>query len=135
MKLAWLAVLFANAALAASPVDILGTWNLRYAGPPGTGFKTLGSIAFDLNVKGDEVTGTAHLSSWPGDAPIAGGKIDGEHITFTATGTRSSTTGIPTCQFDVTVHGNEMVVFMSVIRNSFMTDGARLEFRGTKTSK
>ena len=135
MKMLWLPILLTAAAWAASSADISGTWELLYAGPPGTGMKTLGSIILDLKVDGAGVTGMAHLGNWPGDAPIADGKVEGDRIVFTATGTRTSTTGIPACQFELTRRGDEMVAVMSFLRNSFMPPGTRLEFKGRKTAK
>jgi hypothetical protein len=124
-----------SAAPAASEADFSGTWKLLYTGTEARGFKTLGSIILDLKVNGSAVTGVAHLASWPGDAPIADGKMEGQRITFTAAGTHSSTTGIPTCQFELTVHGAKMAAVMTVIRNSFLPPGASLEFTGQKTSE
>ena len=88
----------------------------------------------DLKVDGDVVTGTVHIGPWPGDAPIADGKVDGDRITFTATGSLSSTTGIPTCQFAADVHNGEMILTMTAIRNAGgpLRPGAVYEYRGGK---
>ena len=103
-KFSWMLILVAAAMLAAAPGHLTGTWKVLFAGPKERGPKTVGSIVFDLKVDGDNVTGLAHIGSWPGDAPIADGKIEGDRIIFTATGHLDSTTGIPTCKFVVTVH-------------------------------
>jgi hypothetical protein len=73
---------------------------------------------------------------WPGDAPIADGKVDGDRITFTATGRLTSTTGIPTCRFVVTVHGDEMVLTMSVVANPGgpIGSGVAYEYKGKRIS-
>ena len=98
MKYIWLAALFVGTALTAVPADFAETWKLRFTGPT--------------------VTGTARIGVWPGDAPITDGKVDGDHLTFTATGHLSSTTGIPTCQLDATLHGDEMILLLSAIKNA-----------------
>jgi hypothetical protein len=116
MKAPWLLIPLAAAILTAgSPAatDLSGSWKVVYTGPPRTGPKTVGSMIFDFKIDGNVVTGTAHIGSWPGDAPIADGKIEGDRITFTATGHLSSTTGIPTCKLDVTVRGEEMTAVLS----------------------
>jgi hypothetical protein len=105
MKLAH-AVLLLSTATSLFAADLSGSWKLHSTWPDGPGAKMLGDIVLDLKVDGDKVTGVAHLSSWPGDAPIANGKIDNGRITFTATGRLTSSTGIPTCRFEVTVNTN-----------------------------
>ena len=116
MKYICLAVLFAGTALTAAPADFAGTWKLRFTGPNAP--KTIGSIILDLKIEGNAVTGTARIGVWPGDAPITDGKVDGDHLTFTATGHLSSTTGIPTCQLDARLHGDEMILLLSAIKNA-----------------
>lgn len=98
--------------------DMSGSWKVVYAGPPRTGPKTVGSILLDLKVDHDVVSGTVKIGPWPGEAPIADAKLEGDHLTFTATGHLSSTTGIPTCQLDVTVRGGEMLVTLTTIKNA-----------------
>jgi hypothetical protein len=108
-----------TAALIASPVDASGSWKVLFSGPKEvSGPKTVGSILLDLKVDGDRVTGLVNIGAWPGEAPITDGKIEGDRMTFTATGHRTSTTGIPTCRFDVTVYGDEMSLTMTVIANA-----------------
>ena len=130
MKLAHV-VVFLSLATGLYAADLSGSWTLNSTWPDGPGAKTLGSIVLDLKVDGDRVTGVAHLSSWPGDAPIANGKIENGRITFTATGHLTSSTGIPTCRFEVTVDGEEMTAYMAAISNSFIGD-TRLAFKGRK---
>lgn len=116
MNFKWTLILLAALTLNAAPTDLSGTWKVVYSGPPRTGPKTIGSIILDLKVDGKVVTGTAHIGPWPGVALIADGKIDGDRLTFTATGTLDSTTGIPTCKFDVVVHDDKMIVTMRPLR-------------------
>ncbi len=136
MKLVWLTAALAATAFATPVSDVSGRWKVLYAGPPGTAPKTIGSMILDLKVSGDEVTGMVRIGVWPGDAPIADGKIDGDRITFTATGRLDSTSGIPTCRFEVTVHGDDMSVAMTVISNlgGPLSDRRIYEFKGQKIS-
>jgi len=124
----------ASMALATSPTDIRGTWKVWFAGPRERAPKTVGSMVFDLNMDGENVTGMAHIGSWPGDAPITDGKIDGDRITFTATGHLDSTTGIPTCQFVITVHRDVVFVTMKAIKNAGgPVGGGPYDYAGRKT--
>lgn len=98
--------------------DVTGVWKVVFAGPPGLAPKTVGSMILDLKVLGNIVSGKVVIGVWPGEAPIVDGKMEGDHVTFTATGHLGSTTGIPTCKFDVTVQGDEMHVTMTAIKNA-----------------
>jgi hypothetical protein len=133
MKLTWLAVLLVATAFAASAADIAGTWKLRSTWPEGPGLKTVGSIILDLKVDGDTVTGIAHIGSWPGDASIVEGKVDGDRITFEATGHLTSTSGIPTCYFEARRVGDEMLLTMTMTRNP--SASGVFKFKGKKQSE
>jgi hypothetical protein len=135
MKFLWMTILLAPAGVAASPAGLSGTWKLESTWPDGPGMKALGSIVLDLKVNADEVTGMAHMGSWPGDAPVADAKIDGDHITFTATGAHTSSSGIPTCWFDVTVHGNEVVIVLRLTFPNLDAAGTSYKFKGKRTSE
>jgi hypothetical protein len=130
MKAAVIALLFAvSLAHSASAADLSGTWKVVYAGPADRAPKTIGSIVLDLKVDKSLVTGTAHIGVWPGDAPISGGKVEGDRISFRATGHLSSTTGIPTCQFVATVNGDEMLLTMTAVANAGGPLGAGVDYR------
>lgn len=86
IKLQWILMLLACVLLTAAPANISGKWEVSYDGPPRTGPKTIGSMLLDLHVDGKVVTGMVQIGIWPGEAPIADGRIDGDRITFTATG-------------------------------------------------
>jgi len=118
MRSNWALILLAAFMLNATPSGSTGAWKVVFAGDPRTGPKTIGSIILDLKVEGTVVTGKVRIGSWPGEAPITDGRVENEHITFTATGNLSSTTGIPTCQFDVTTQNDEMRVTMTAIKNA-----------------
>ena len=133
MKGTSVVVLLAATAFVTSGADIAGTWKLRNPAP-GTGLKTVGSITLALNVDGETLTGTAHIGSWPGDAPIANGKVNGDHITFEATGHLTSSSGIPTCYFDATLMGDEMVLSMRM-RNPGGALGNPFRFQGKKQTE
>jgi hypothetical protein len=127
VKFIWLFVLLAAAAPAAPPFDVSGTWKLVYTGRSVAPREK--SITLDFKVNGNQVTGMAHIGSWPGDAPIADGKIDGDRITFTAEGSRPSSTGLPTCHFEATVHGDEMTVTLTYV------PGTSFEYTGKRASE
>jgi hypothetical protein len=115
--LLWLALLLAVTSTL-SAADVTGIWKVTYAGSPEYAPKSIGSMILDLKVTGNIVTGTATIGAWPGEAPISDGRIEGNHITFTATGNRESTTGIPTCKLDVTIQDDEMHVVLTAIKNA-----------------
>ncbi|MGB6941993.1 MAG: hypothetical protein WBE37_06340 [Bryobacteraceae bacterium] len=94
----------------------------------------MGAIFLDLKVDGAAISGLVTIGAWPGEAPIADGRLYGKHITFNATGTRDSTTGVPTCRFEATVNGDRMDLKMTVIRNPGGPLGAGMvyDFKGRK---
>jgi len=112
-KIRWFLLPLAIFILNATPINPTGAWKVVFVGDPRTGPKTVGSIILDLKVDGNVVTGKVRIGSWPGEAPIADGRFEDGHITFTGTGHLTSTTGIPTCKFDVTIHGDEMQLTMT----------------------
>jgi hypothetical protein len=114
--------------------DMSGSWKVVYTGPPRTGPKTVGSILLDLKIDHGVVSGTVRIGAWPGEAPVADAKLEADHLTFTATGHLSSTTGIPTCQLDVTVRGDEMFVTLITIKNGGgpLPLGKAYEYKGVR---
>jgi hypothetical protein len=112
--------------------DLSGKWKVSYAGPEGMAPKTVGAMILDLQFHDERVAGTIEVGGWPGEAPLADGKIYGNRIIFTATGSRSSTTGIPTCQFVGEVRDGEMVLKMTVIKNAGgpLAPGVVYEYKG-----
>src|ERR1035438_7482491 len=113
MKSILATTLLTATSLAAAPADFAGTWKVRYAGPPMTSPKTIGSMIFAITIDGDHVRGMAHIGSWPGVAPIADGKVEGDRISFTARGYLSSATGSPTCLLEGTTSGSDLVIHLS----------------------
>jgi hypothetical protein len=139
-RFACLLFLAALSALSAPTSDFAGHWRVTYAGPAGTAPKTVGSIVPDLTaeatgVGGTGVSGVVKIGPRPGAAPVAEAKLDGEHLVFLATGTLSSTTGVPACKVDATIHGDQMVLLLSVVKNAGGPLGADqvYEYRGTRT--
>jgi hypothetical protein len=132
MKLVWVTVLMASSVAATSPADFEGTWNLRSTWPHGPGLKSVGTVVLEIEVNRDVVTGTAHIGSWPGDAPIAEGHLRGDRISFDSRGHLESSTGIPTCHFEGTLKGDEMVVEMTMTRNPAAKD--TFVFKGKEAS-
>jgi hypothetical protein len=118
MKSKWMLILLAAVILNATVAGPTGAWKVVFSGDPRTGPKTVGSIILDLKVDGTVVTGKVRIGSWPGEAPITDGRVEDDHITFTATGHLGSTTGIPTCQFNVILRGGELSLTMTAIKNA-----------------
>ncbi len=117
----------------ASAADFTGTWKVKYAGPEDAGPKTIGSMIFDFKINGSEVVGLAHVGVWPGLAPIAEGKVDGDKISFNATGYMPSTTGTPTCRIEGTLSGEDLLVKLTTIRNpGGPGSGGVYEYRGRR---
>ena len=110
------AILASFLPLLASANDIDGKWKASFVGPRDNLPRMVREMVFDLKVEGDKLTGTAHMGSWPGDAPISDGKVDGNQITFTAIGKSpwraggqgSQSSGYPRLKFIGTVQGNEI---------------------------
>ncbi len=106
-----------TAALGSQPqIDPTGTWRAVFTGPMGDRPKMVSVMTFDLQVNGSQVTGMAHMSNWPGDAPITEGKLEGDRISFTVHGKlpwsskspRVALTGYPKLVFTGTLRGNEI---------------------------
>ena len=81
--------------------------------------KMFGEVLLDLKAEGTKLTGTAKMGDgWPGIAPIADGKIDGNRFSFTWTGTVASSGGVPLrssyphLTFTGTVDGDQMKLSM-----------------------
>ena len=109
------ALLIAALALSASAADLTGTWKAVFLDD--VQLKTLSNIVFDLKLDGNRVTGMAHMGSWPADAPISEGKIEGDRISFTCVSDRAWKSGsggsfqnsaFPKLDFTGTVRGNEI---------------------------
>jgi hypothetical protein len=128
------AVFLAAIPAIASGADFAGTWKVTYAGAPSSGPKTIGSMIFDFKINGSELVGMADIGAWPGPAPIAEGRVDGDHISFAATGHLPSTTGTPTCQVEGTLSEGELVIKLIAVRNAGgpLSAGDVHEYRGRR---
>lgn len=144
----WIRLLFAAATLVpcASAADVTGTWKAVFLCPPEERPKTVGSMTFDLVADGGTLKGTAHVGSWPGNAPIGDGKIDGDRISFTVIGSgawhsrgpQGEASGYPRLRFSGTIDGREMT--LTLVWDSIMITGSESpprEWRvaGKKTSE
>ncbi|HEV2444822.1 MAG TPA: hypothetical protein VGS58_02830, partial [Candidatus Sulfopaludibacter sp.] len=78
--------------------------------------KMVSEMVFQLKVEDGRVTGMAHMSDWPGDAPVFAGWVEGDRVRFTVIGRQpwwaysggAVTIGYPKLEFTGTIHGNEM---------------------------
>jgi hypothetical protein len=131
MKCVRVAILIAAMALTASAADIAGKWRVY---PTNAAPRTVPSISLKFLVSGDRVAGVVQIGKWPGRAVVEDFKIEGDRITFTATGRLDSTTGKPTCAFVATVRDDEMALTMTVVRNAGgpLAADTPYEFSGTK---
>ena len=136
MKLLLLPALLLTASFALAESNASGIWKVLYANsqPASGGPKTVGEMILNLKVDGKTVGGDVVIGRWPGSAPISDGKIEDDHITFTATGHLDSSTGIPRCKFDVTIEGDKMHVTLSAIKNAGgpMAPGYSFNYIGTR---
>jgi hypothetical protein len=139
-------ILTAALVLTASAADLNGTWKAVFLGDLGTWPKMVAFMTFDLKTDGNEVTGIAHMSSWPGNAPISEGKLEGDRLTFSAVGNSpwrsggpyGSASGFPKLIFTGTVHGDQ--IDFKVVWDSVMIYGEHgpprdYQMRGTRVPK
>ena len=109
-------ILLAPLALTVFAGDLSGTWKAVFTGEMGQRPKMVSEMVFQLKVKDGRVTGMAHMSDWPGDAPISAGWLDGDRVRFTVIGRQpwsaysggTVTIGYPKLEFTGTIHGDEM---------------------------
>ena len=146
MKFIRAAFLAATFALSASAADVTGTWKATFLGDPGKWPKMVSKMTFELNADGNRVTGMAHMSNWPGDAPLSDGKIDGDRISFVVIGKsawksgsqRGEASGFPRLTFTGTITGKELqlhLVWDSVVIYGEVTGGGQeYEMAGKKVS-
>ena len=59
-----------------------GRWRVVFVNPE-QGMATFNDVVLVLKADGTMLTGTAEMDRWPGLAPIASGKIDGQTFSFT----------------------------------------------------
>jgi len=122
--------LLAAAALCAPAADLTGAWKAVFLAPPEQRPKTVGSVKLDLKSDGTTLTGMAHAGSWPGDVPIADGKIGGGRISFVLVGTgawrshgpQGDASGYPRLTFRGTTDGKEMT--LTLVWDSVMIYGS-----------
>jgi hypothetical protein len=111
-------LLLASAALTLSAADLTGTWKAVFTCPPEKRPKMVSEMVFHLTAQGDRITGTAHMATWPGDGSLTGGRVEGNHFTFTvitqnawrSSGPAGQASGLPKLTFSGTVEGGEMEI-------------------------
>jgi hypothetical protein len=108
-----LSILAVDVATQSSPA---GTWRAVFVGPEGDRPKMFVDVLLDLKVDETTLTGMAEMGVWPGRAPIADGKIDGNRFTFTWTGLRPAYANgrlfYPRMTFAGILDGNQMTLTM-----------------------
>lgn len=110
----WSIALLLAASLSAVAGGIDGVWTAEFTDPPGRQPITVDKAVFEIRQEGNKLAGTAHLGSWPGDAPITDGKIEGRQFSFTVVGDspwRSNAgVGYPKIEFTGTIEGEEITL-------------------------
>jgi len=98
--------------VSALPNDLEGSWRARFTGRIGDRPKMIGRATFDFRIEDGRLTGVAHLDNWPGDCPITESMIEHGRISFTATGLRPSSGGIPVLHFVGEIHADGLKLAM-----------------------
>jgi hypothetical protein len=105
-------LLFASLPAIADRID--GVWTAEFTDPPGQQPITVNRAVFEIRRDGNKLIGMTRVGSWPGDAPIADGKIEGNRFSFTVVGdspwTSNAGVGFPKLEFTGTIDGEEMVL-------------------------
>jgi hypothetical protein len=138
-------LLLAAMALGAPAADIGGTWKVVFTCPLEQRPKMVSEMIFELNATGSKLTGTAHMASWPGDASLSEGRVDGDRFSFTVIGTSpwrskgpmGEASGLPKLTFTGTVEGKEMqltLVWDSVMLYGSPGKASEYEMKGKRTS-
>jgi len=146
MDLVRTALLVATLALSASAAEITGKWKAVFLGPSDEWPKTVSTIVFDIEADGNNFTGMAHVGSWPGDAPISDGTIEGDRVSFTVIGNspwrarsrQGESSGYPSLRFTGTISGREMNLRLLwgsvVIYGKVIGSDHKYEMKAKKTS-
>jgi hypothetical protein len=107
---------FVRAVNTASAGDMDGVWKAEFIGDWGERPKMVSEIYFDLTVNGNSLSGAVHAASWPGDAVISNGTLNGDRVSFEMVGHSpfqagrpgAMVTGYPKLCFTGIGNGNEM---------------------------
>src|SRR5262245_27365776 len=146
MKSLRLTLLASILILPAAAADIAGTWKAVFTCPLEQRPKMVSEIILHLAVDGDTLTGTVHAGNWPGVAPIADGRIEGDRISFTMTGSsawmsrgpQGEASGYPKLSFTGTIEGGEMklqLVWTSVMIYGPPSRGAEYPMRAKRITE
>jgi hypothetical protein len=134
--LGWAVIISSTLAFAGSPNDVAnnvtGTWKAVFLNPESEP-KSCAAMVLNLEANGEKLTGMAHAGSWPGDAPITNGKIDGDRISFTVIGRLPSSTGIPKMTFTGTLSGK--LVDLTMVFEGLEDRKIEFEMVGKKVSE
>ena len=96
----------------AAAKDLEGMWKTRWVGRISERPKMIGGMRIEFRAEGNALTGVAHMDGWPGDCPITDGKFEAGRFSFTATGLRPSSSGIPVMRFEGEMHGKQLKLTM-----------------------
>jgi hypothetical protein len=117
--------------LSASDSNIAGNWNARFTG--GVGYTTVADADLQFKVDGENLTGVVRVGNgFPGKAPISEGKINGDHISFTAIGKNTAMGAIITMKFTGIVHGDELDLAMTMSGDDGSESPGETDFKGKR---
>lgn len=98
-----LASILALAGLPAAAQQVEGTWNASVETPNGPM-----QFTFDLDVEGDELTGSMS-NEFMGETPISNGMVDGNEVSFSLT-IEGGPGGSMTINYEGEVEGDELML-------------------------
>jgi hypothetical protein len=134
--LGWAVIISSTLALAGSANDgannVTGTWKAVFVNPE-SGPKTFAAVVLNLEANGEKLTGICHAGSWPGDAPISDGKLDGDRISFTVVGKLPASTGLPKMTFIGTRYGK--LIDLTMVFEGLEDRKVEFEMVGKKVSE
>lgn len=103
-----------------SPV---GDWKAVFVGSVDARPKMVDAVTFSIQMTPSGLVGTARASDWPGDLDVSDVKLEGDRLTFTATGRQGWSTQLgggprvdhccPKLMFVGTIRGGEMTLTMT----------------------
>jgi hypothetical protein len=122
LRLAVLVLVASPFALSAQ-ADAVGDWEAVFVGPMGPRPKMFDRVTFSILAISSGYTGTARAGHWPGDLTVSDVKLEGNRLTFTATGKMGWSTAhsggpmvyhcCPKLVFVGTIEGNEITLTMT----------------------
>jgi hypothetical protein len=122
LRFAALALVVLPFRLAAQSTPV-GDWKAVFVGPVDDRPKMVDAVTFSILMTPRGLIGTARASAWPGDLDVSDVELDGDRLTFTATGRKGWSTWVagaprkdhccPKLLFVGMIQGDEMTLTMT----------------------